>query len=85
MENKLYSSLWNYVLPLFTKYAEHRIGKQKFKKSKYNTPNLEISIKFFIFQTILKVVQITQMDFDMAIHAHLHPCYVFSYTTRMDT
>ena len=29
MKKKLYSSLWNYILTLFTKYAEHSIGEQK--------------------------------------------------------
>ena len=43
---KMYSSLWNYILTLFTKYVEHRIGQQISKKSKIsnlNIPNLEIS------------------------------------------
>ena len=32
---KLYSSLWNSILTLFTKYLEHRIGKQKSRISDY--------------------------------------------------
>ena len=50
-------------------YLEHRIGKQNPKFLTINTPNLEKSI----LNTILKVVQISQIDIYVEIHAHIAP------------
>ena len=45
MEKKQYRSLWNFILTLFPKYLEHRIGKQKSRISDYKyVQNLEISM-----------------------------------------
>ena len=67
----VYSSSWIYILTLYTKYVKHRIGKQKSRISKYKCTKP--------FGTMLKVVQISQMDYYMEIHAHIPPLVVTEY------